>query len=213
MVRLLNDQMYIRIQCLLLQQHRTIARPFFARERINDFRIFDKHAEHTLRIVSRFSDLSQPCDAQDLYERFTLDSASEFLFGHDLETLSMRLPEAGKTTLGPKGSLTNDEFGSFRKAFEEAACVITQRARLGYFWPLAELTKNKMKEPSWVTKNWIDPLVKRALAEKAKAKRHGLEAPITEKTFLEHLAQSTDDVGLIRDELISILLASRDTVS
>ena len=94
--------------------------------------------------------------------------------------------------MGPKGSATNDEFGSFAQAFELAQCVITQRARLGYFWPVAELRKNKIKEAGIITKKWLDPLVQRAIDEKAKAKRAGIEAPVSERTFMEHLAQSTE---------------------
>ncbi|KAL5522174.1 hypothetical protein ACEPAF_2031 [Sanghuangporus sanghuang] len=195
------------------KMHRVTARPFFARERISDFQIFDKHTIKTLNILSRISASGAACDAQDLYARFTLDSASEFLFGNNLDTLSLSLPEPGKAKMGPKGSATNDEFGSFAQAFEMAQCIITHRARLGYFWPVAEFWKNKMKELGQVTKKWLDPLVQRAVNEKLKAKRLGIEAPISERTFMEHLAQSTEDVGLIRDELLSILLASRDTTA
>lgn len=195
------------------RMHRVNARPFFARERISDFQIFEKHTNLTLNLLSRITASGLPCDAQDLYARFTLDSASEFLFGSNLDTLSLSLPEPGKAKMGPKGSATNDEFGSFAQAFETAQCVVTQRARLGYFWPVAELLNNNIKKASRITKQWLDPLVQRAIDEKLKAKRAGIEAPISERTFLEHLAQSTEDVGLIRDELLSILLASRDTTA
>ncbi|THH04268.1 hypothetical protein EW145_g5647 [Phellinidium pouzarii] len=195
------------------KMHRVTARPFFARERISDFQLFDKHSSLTLNLLSRITASGKPCDAQDLYARFTLDTASEFLFGNNLDTLSLSLPEPGKAKMGPKGSATNDEFGSFAQAFEMAQCVITQRARLGYFWPVSELKKNRIKEAGQITKKWLDPIVRRAIDEKAKAKRAGIEAPISERTFLEHLAQSTEDVGLIRDELLSILLASRDTTA
>jgi len=115
--------------------------------------------------------------------------------------------------MGYKGSATNDAFGSFTQAFELAQCIITQRARLGYFWPLAEVRRNKMKAAAMITKKWLDPIVERALEEKAKARIAGVEAPIADKTFLEHLTHSTEDVSLIRDELLSILLASRDTTA
>ena len=177
-------------QCLC--QHRIAARPFFARERISDFHIFEKHAAHTIALLSRISARGVPCDAQDLYARFTLDTASEFLFGRNLNTLAGSLPEAGSAKMGPKGSATNDTFGSFAQAFEQAQIVITLRARLGYFWPIFELFRDKMKGPSRETKSWLDPIVKHALEEKENSKRLGVEAPITQRTFLEHLAQSTE---------------------
>lgn len=179
-------------------QHRLNARPFFARERISDFQILDKHTTHTLNLLSRIANSNLPCDAQDLYARFTLDSASEFLFGNNLNTLSLSLPEPGNATMGPKGSATTDEFGSFAQAFELAQCVITQRARLGYFWPVAELKENKIKHAAQVTKKWLDPLVKQALEGKARIKEAGIKSPITEQTFLEHLAQSTEGSSTLK---------------
>jgi hypothetical protein len=52
-------------------------------------------------------------DIQDILARFTLDSASEFLFGKDLDTMHGKLPIPGKATLGAKGSATEDDFGGF----------------------------------------------------------------------------------------------------
>lgn len=57
-------------------------------------------------------------DAQDLFARFTLDSASEFLFGSCLNTLHGSIPVAGLAKMGPKGSSIEDEFGTFAWAFE-----------------------------------------------------------------------------------------------
>ena len=150
-----------------------------------------------MKLLEQISENGTPCDTQDLFARFTLDSASEFLFGQNLDTLSLALPEPGKAKMGPKGSATNDEFGSFAQAFELAQCVVTQRARLGYFWPFAELRKNKIKEACDITKKSLDPLVRRAIEEKADAKRSGIEAPVSERTFMEHLAQSTDGMKIL----------------
>lgn len=78
---------------------------------------------------------------------------------------------------------------------------------------------------------WLDPLVRRAVEDKRQAEKAGINSPVAEKTFLQHLADSTDgthlldiffsctsialcptDPVLIRDQLLSVLLASRDTV-
>ena len=53
-------------------------------------------------------------DVQDIFTRFTLDSASEFLFGKNLDTLQGKLPIPGKAKLRAKASpATEDEFGRF----------------------------------------------------------------------------------------------------
>lgn len=135
---------------------------------------------------------NRPCDVQDLYARFTLDSASEFLFGHNLDTLSAALPEPGATQSGMKGSPTGDAFGSFTQAFEEAQVVVTRRARLGYFWPLVEMFGNRIKRPAQTTKRWLDPIVQGALAEKAKVRSSGVRHTVEDSTLLAHLADSTE---------------------
>jgi hypothetical protein len=127
-----------------------------------------------------------------LYSRFALDAASEFLFGHNLDTLSASLPIPGKTAMGPKGSATEDLWGSFATAFEMAQQIITSRARIGYLWPLFELFKDKTEPHVKIIKDWLDPLVKRALDDKLRAEEAGIASPIADKTFLQHLADSTE---------------------
>jgi hypothetical protein len=124
-------------------QHRSVARPFFARERISDFELFERYSRRTLNLMSSLAASGQACEAQDLYARLTLDAASEFLFGTDLKTLDAALPIAGKTEMGPKGSATDDGWGVFAKAFETAQQVVTDRGRIGRLWPLFELFKDK----------------------------------------------------------------------
>ncbi|KAF4565700.1 cytochrome P450 family protein [Pleurotus pulmonarius] len=195
------------------KMHRSTARPFFARDRISDFEIFERCATQTLAIINNLSASSQPCEVQDLFSRFTLDAASEFLFGHNLGTLSGSLPIAGKTAMGPKGSATHDSWGSFAQAFEMAQQIVTTRARLGYFWPLFELFQDKTSPHTAAIRRWLDPLVREALEQKTARSPDGGQSPVGEKNFMQHLADSTEDPVLIRDQLLSMLLASRDTTA
>ncbi|KAJ7487238.1 cytochrome P450 monooxygenase CYP63 [Mycena galericulata] len=194
------------------KMHRNVARPFFARERISDFEIFETYTRRTLNLVSSLSAAGLPCEAQDMFSRLTLDAASEFLFGTDLNTLGASLPVAGQTQMGPKGSATDDSWGAFAKAFEMAQQIITDRGRMGYLWPLFELFKDKNEDNATIIQAWLDPLVRQAVEDKQKAQKAGIESPVADKTFLQHLADSTDDSILIRDQLLSVLLAARDTV-
>lgn len=202
-----------------------MARPFFARDRISDFEIFEMHVAKTLSILSTNKASGQPTEVQDLFSRFSIDVASEFLFGKNLDTLSASHPIPGKSQMGPKGSATTDLWGSFAGAFEMAQLNVTARARIGYLWPLFELFGDKSQQHVKIIQDWLDPLVKRSGAEKT-----GITGPIADKTFLEHLVDSTEgmftfkgthggfdlmlcaDTTLIRDQLLSMLLAARDTV-
>jgi hypothetical protein len=174
------------------KMHRATARPFFARERVSDFEIFEKHTARTIAILSSLSSAGLPCEAQDLYARFTLDAASEFLFGENLNTLSAALPVPGKTSMGPKGSATHDTWGSFAQAFEMAQQIVTTRARLGYFWPLFELFGDKSIPHSKAIRTWIDPIVNQAIQAKTAAEKTGIKSAVKDKTFLQHLADSTE---------------------
>lgn len=193
--------------------HRNIARPFFAKERYSDFEVFEKHCALTLSIISSYELDGYPLDVQDLFGRFIMDAASEFLFGKNLDTLSGTLPVAGKAKMGPKGSLSEDRWGSFTAAFEMAQVNITNRGRLGSIWPLFELFKDKNEEHSRVIREWLDPLVRHVLDERAEMEKAGISKCTSEKNFLQHLADNSQDPVFIRDQLLNMLLASRDTTS
>ena len=94
--------------------------------------------------------------------------------------------------MGPKGSATEDTWGSFMRAFELAQQNVTNRGRLGSIWPLFELLKDKNEEHSKVIREWLDPLVQHALADKRRSEEMGMARPIADKSFLQHLADSTD---------------------
>ncbi|KAJ6472705.1 cytochrome P450 monooxygenase CYP63 [Mycena vitilis] len=195
------------------KMHRNVARPFFARERVSDFDIFEMYTRRALSLISALSASGQPCEAQDMFARLTLDAASVFLFGTDLRTLEGSLPVAGRTKMGPKGSATSDSWGAFAKAFEMAQQIVTDRGRIGWMWPLFELFKDKNEGNVAVIQEWLDPLVRRAVDDKRMTQRAGINSPVAEKTFMQHLADSTHDPVLIRDQLLSVLLASRDTTA
>ncbi|EAU83624.2 cytochrome P450 52E1 [Coprinopsis cinerea okayama7 len=197
------------------KEHRAIARPFFARDRIEDFDNFETHTARTLSILTSLASTQEAFDAQDLYSRFTLDSASEFLFGKNLDTLSQSRPIPGQTVMGPKGSAVEGDWGSFAKAFETAQINATTRARIGHWWPLLELFKDKNAEHADVIHRWLDPLVQRALNERTQRigrKRADSKASLG-TSFLKHIAECVDDPVTIRDQLLNMLLASRDTTA
>lgn len=135
---------------------------------------------------------NQPCDLQDLYARFTIDAASEFLFGKNLDTLSGQLPTPGSASRGERGSSTDDAWGTFAKAFEAVQQIITTRAQTGLIWPVFELLDDKTSPHVDVIRQWIDPLVHQTVEHKAASKQAIINQNLEEKTFLQHLADSTD---------------------
>lgn len=70
--------------------------------------------------------------------------------------------------------------------------IITVRARTGILWPVFELLDDKTTPYVDTIRRWVDPLVRQTLEEKAALKRAGIDGNLEEKTFLQHLADSTE---------------------
>ena len=65
------------------------------------------------------------------------------------------------------------------------------RSIIGKFWPLLELFKDQTTESNKIVHGYLKGLVENALKEKARAGTQGGRKD-EEKTFLSHLADSTD---------------------
>ncbi|KAJ7625442.1 cytochrome P450 [Mycena rosella] len=65
-----------------------MTRPYFARDRVQHFEIFDNHAEKTIALIETRMQEGCAVDFQDLIGRFTMDAATDFLFGPCVESLS-----------------------------------------------------------------------------------------------------------------------------
>ena len=112
-------------------------------------------------------------------------------------------------------------------AFAKIQQVALLRTTRGGLWPLFEPFGDKSKKYGDVIKEWVTPLVERAVEHKRKMSEMGQQMQNDQSTFLEHLAYNFDgnssfqcyawcsfpvDVTVIRDQLINMLLAARDTV-
>jgi hypothetical protein len=180
-------------------QGRQIARPFFTKERISDFHIFEQTSVKTLNLIASRAAAYAPIDIQDLLQRLTLDAAALFLWGHALNTLDQPLTQPGRVVLGPKGSAPADgggEWDAFTHAFETVAVLITRRGVQGDTWPLLELFKDQTEEPIRVIMDWLEPHVRQALERKAKRKEASGDAVVNARdddtVFLDYLADRTD---------------------
>ena len=134
---------------------------------------------------------------QDLVSRFTLDSASEFLFGSCTNSLQQPLPSAASVT-APRQSLHNraEETVSthgFAEAFRAAEHVCSDRAWRGGTWPLFEMLENKSAKHMEIIDRFLDPIVKNALMRKD-TNASVEERPSHDedgKTLLDHLVDYT----------------------
>jgi hypothetical protein len=109
--------------------------------------------------------------------RFTLDSASEFLFGHCMHALSGALPfphnARPSSTPSPSlgGSVTEATGTSeFAQAFLDAQVIIANRERYGWVWPLREIWGDMAKKPMEVVNMYLAPIIRDAIRKKEEAK-------------------------------------------
>ena len=206
--------------------HRSITRPFFSRDRINDFEIFDRHADLVVsKLKERFAH-GITVNVQDLLSRYTMDTATEFLFGQDVKSLSGELPYPS-TYKGytPPRDHPSDKFTS---AFNRAQEYAYPRGFYAKAWRLIDFWEDTVASQRGITNQFIDPLIYAALRRKREAK--GVyEGNEDDETLLDHLVRQTEgadaishhltscskeaDFDVTRDEALNILLAGRDTVS
>ncbi|KAF8892245.1 cytochrome P450 monooxygenase pc-3 [Infundibulicybe gibba] len=198
--------------------HRSMTRPFFSRDRISHFDIFESHAADAISQLKARLQEGHPVDVQDLASRFTMDSATEFLFAQDVESLSAGLPYPHYSPLfEPLGS-SRHPANMFAHAFNEAQNITAMRSRWGANWPLAEFWADKAKVHMKLVHKFLDPMIAKAVAKKRASEGQtnnwsGDREVKDGESLLDHLINYTDDKVALRDEILNILLAGRDTTA
>jgi Cytochrome P450 len=195
-----------------------MTRPFFTKDRISHFDIFDRHATDALSQLKARLREGHPVDIQDLASRFTMDSASEFLFAKDVESLSAGIPYPHYSPLAASSANPTHPANQFSKAFDEAQRLTAMRSRLGVNWPLAEFWQDRVKQQMGVIDRFIDPILATAVQRKKESGQIGAQTGSMDRevgeneSLLDHLVNYTSDEKVLRDETLNILLAGRDTV-
>ncbi|KAI0824721.1 cytochrome P450 monooxygenase pc-3 [Trametes gibbosa] len=196
--------------------HRSMSRPFFSRERISHFELFDRHAETAINKIKERMRSNIAFDFQDLISRFTLDSATEFLFGSCVHSLESSLPyPRGQYPFSGRAEQSPSE--KFAYAFGKLQHIVSERPRLGWVWPLKEVLKTSTDDYMAVVDGFIEPILKEALRKKEERLQHddALDDKESQEddTLLDHLVKQTSDPAILHDETLNILLAGRDTTA
>ncbi|EIW61465.1 cytochrome P450 monooxygenase pc-3 [Trametes versicolor FP-101664 SS1] len=196
--------------------HRSMSRPFFSRERISHFELFDRHAETAINKIKERMRSGVALDFQDLISRFTLDSATEFLFGSCVHSLNSSLPyPRGLIPYTEMKELSSSE--RFAYAFGKVQQIVAERPRLGWVWPLKEIFRTSTDEYMEIVDGFIEPILKDALRKKEQRlkEEHVLDDKESQEdeTLLDQLVKQTSDPAILHDETLNILLAGRDTTA
>ncbi|KAI0630296.1 cytochrome P450 [Trametes polyzona] len=197
---------------VLCRFHRSMTRPFFSKDRISHFDIFDRHALDALSQMKTRMKEGYAVDWQDLVSRFTLDSATEFLFGKDVRSLSAGLPYPPTSEIA-RLQTSKPEADEFAEAFLRAQITSSKRGRYQALWGLTEFFHDKVQPQKAAIDKFISPILVAALQRKAEMGSDPESKATEEDTLLSQLLKVTDDYNLIHDETLNILLAGRDTTA
>ncbi|KAI6122898.1 cytochrome P450 [Pisolithus croceorrhizus] len=201
--------------------HRSMTRPFFSKDRLSHFDIFEKHANDALNQAKARLREGYPVDFQDMVGQFTLDSATDFLFGKSFDSLSAGLVYPKNSLPGQNEEYVNHPSNVLARALSEAQSQAVFRSRFGTVWRLTEFWSDRIQKHMEICHGLIDPILKDALEVKRSMKEGeqstGQVSPegnrFLEDTLLGHLVNRTEDRAVIRDEIVNILLAARDTTA
>ena len=164
---------------------RQLIRPQFVKERVKDLDIFENHVQ---KVIKQLGGRGEEVDIAALFYRFTLDSATEYLLGESVGSLDS--PQA-----------------EFAEAFNEVQRVQNAISRTGPFGKL--VPKRTFWEGLKVINSFVEPFIEQVL----RMNIHDLK-DISNKSFLQAIAVSgVRDRKVIRDQVVNILLAGRDTTA
>lgn len=175
---------------------RALLRPIFSKSRLNESAMAENHFQILLKCIERGK---YEVDLQDLFHRFTMDSATELLFGRSVHSLLMTQAEIRD---------------SFSHPWDVAAEALVDVLRLG---PLAGLFAGRdIRKAEKRVHEFIDRVVHEAL-EKGKYCEDRVDDNERQTSqgyiFLHELLKTTQDPRTIREHLLSALIGGRDTTA
>lgn len=183
-----------------------LLRPQFARDQISDLDHEEKHVKNLMRVIPAGKDGWTDCfDIMPLLFRLTLDSATGFLFGESVDVQLAALPDYA-SSCQPLPISEED----FAVSFDKAQAIIAKGARLGDMYWLVH--GKELKEHCNRCHVFIDHYVQRALNQE-KIPTETTSSGKKRYTFLDALVETTRDPIQLRSQLLSILLAGRDTTA
>ncbi|RAL17279.1 cytochrome P450 [Aspergillus homomorphus CBS 101889] len=175
----------------LWSRSRHLIRPMFVRDRIVDTELFEKHVQKLIPLLAGGPSASESkvVDVTPLFFRYTLDAATDYLLGQG--TNSLHNPTA-----------------IFAEAFryvQRCQADIFRTGPFNFLIPRKEFRKNLR-----IMDEFMQPYIERVLSLSPEE----LDQKLSSKdTFLDALARFTRDPKVLRDQLVAILLAGRDTTA
>ncbi|KAK6349556.1 Protein kinase alk2 [Orbilia brochopaga] len=187
---------------------RAILRPQFTRNQLSQLQNLEEHLQVMMDCIPD----GEVVDMQSLFYDLTIDTGTDFLCGESCNALERRRNMGRKK----EGEYWNQPEDDFAKEFNTSQKHLLYRAILGgqaNLWNPKEL-QSAVK----FCRTWFDEYVKRAIEDQKSGGTSRWESDdANEKPskyiFLKAIAKETQDPVFLRDSLLNILLAARDTTA
>lgn len=158
--------------------------------RVNSAGLADILEEYVEDLVAGLAKQQGVVDLQPAFFHFTLLTTTALLFGEAVTVLASKDQE------------------DFEQSFERASEVTAIRLRLADLYFL--YTPNSFKRSCDIVKQFADHFVQKALAHQH---LHGTDEAVKHFPFILELYEDLNDPVLVRDQLVNVLLAGRDTTA
>ncbi|KAI0880186.1 cytochrome P450 [Annulohypoxylon maeteangense] len=172
---------------------RATLRPAFVRDQVADLRCLDRHIAKLIIHIPRDG---RPFDLQAMFSMLTTDTISDFMFGNSTDLLG-RAPEDGLR---------------FGRCFDVSMQKIANRARLG--WLMLLRSDRELDECTSFMNAYVENYIAEVRRERDEEKGMGEDRQGGKRyVFLNELLQTGESDEVIRDHLVSIFTAGRDTTT
>lgn len=169
-------------------------RPLFSLNRANIFTQVEELTEYLVNCIPT----GELVDLQPLFFQFTFDTTTFLLFGTSMNSL-----EATSTSTQNAAGSREAEFS---EAFRISQDYLFRRGRLAdLYWLIGG---KEFRKQCSIVHRFIDEAVQKVLSVK-----HQGDQELEVHSFLDALVQETRDPRVLRDQLLNVLLAGRDTTA
>ncbi|KAL4976053.1 cytochrome P450 [Aspergillus desertorum] len=174
---------------------RALLRPQFTRDQVADLDLMKSHVSRLIDLVPKDG---SAVDIQRLFFLMTLDSSTHFLFGESVHSMDEDSVLARSTVNNAQG---------FANAFSTSLDYLNWRMLAGDFYWM--VTSKEFRDANKHIHEVVDYYVHQAI----EAKRHPERKDPGRYIFAEALAADNDNPKVLRDNMLNILLAGRDTTA
>lgn len=189
---------------------RETMRPIFNRDNISRLELLEKHVQTMLNIIETRDEglsidgegraWSAPVSLASLLPHLTMDSATELFLGQSTHSLEALLVKQTR-----KQNITLHDANSFDHAFERMLAILGTRMRLrSLYWLYGNTELNQCVKT-------LHAFVDSAIDEAEQAREKGVSQ--LRYDFLETLRARCSDRSEVREQVLGLLAAGRDTTA